>query len=73
MFLELFGIENHLIEGWSDQAREANNISLLPLASVNNILTTLHDTHVNNFVVVATKDDSNDVLTNIMHVSFHGG
>lgn len=40
---------------------------------VNDSLATLHDAHVDHFVVVAAEHDSNDVLSDVVHVTLHCG
>lgn len=69
--LELLSVEDHLVKWWGDQTREANNVCIFPDASIYNWLARAHDTHIYDFVVIATKYDTYNILSDIMDISFN--
>jgi len=68
-FLKLFGIEDHFIKRWSDKSWKTNNISFFSKTGINDWLNTAHDSHVDDSVIVASKNNTHNVFTNIMDIS----
>jgi hypothetical protein len=63
---------DHLIERGSNETRQTNDIDVLRDSGVENLLAGDHNTHVDDTVVVATKNDTNNVLSDIMDVALNG-
>src|SRR5690554_564361 len=61
----------HLLQRWGDQARETDQISSMRLGRFKNILGLNHDTKIDYLKVVALKNQADNILTNIVHVSFY--
>lgn len=73
ILLKLFGVEDHLIEGWCDKTAQAHNISVILFHAVDDGLTALHHSHVNHSVIVAAEHYPDYVLAYVVHVTFYGG
>ena len=73
MALHFFSDMGHLVERRCDEPAEADHIDLLLLRGGQDFFARNHDAEVNHFVIVATKHDANDVLSDVVHVAFDGG
>mmetsp|Transcript_19615 Transcript_19615/g.40968 ORF Transcript_19615/g.40968 Transcript_19615/m.40968 type:complete len:314 (+) Transcript_19615:1027-1968(+) len=71
--LHLFSNILHLVQRWSDQPGETDHVHLLLDGFVQDVVTWHHDAHVDHLVVVATQHHANNVLTDVVHVTLHGG
>src|SRR5579862_3220538 len=71
--LHLAGDMYHLIERWSDQAAEADHVGLFGLGAFENFFTWDHHAHVDHFIVIACENDADDVLADIVNVTFDRG
>jgi hypothetical protein len=71
--LHFAGDVNHLIERWGDEATEPNNIGFLGSGTLENFLGGHHDTHIDDFVVIAGKNHTDNVLADVMDIAFDGG
>ena len=71
--LHLTGHSGHLLEGWGDQARQANDVGIVFFGGGQDLSGGDHDAQVDHFKVVALKDHRDDVLANVMHIAFDGG
>ena len=72
LLLELFAVENHLIEWWRDQSWKTDNVCFFTFTRIDDGLAALHNAHINDFVVVAAEYDANNVLTDVMNIAFDG-
>ena len=63
----------HLFEARRDQTREANDISLFGFGARQDFGSGHHHAHVDDFEVIALKHHSDDVFTNIVHITLDGG
>mmetsp|Transcript_17649 Transcript_17649/g.35511 ORF Transcript_17649/g.35511 Transcript_17649/m.35511 type:complete len:622 (+) Transcript_17649:965-2830(+) len=71
--LHLFRDGDHLIERGRDQARAAEDVSLVVNARLQDVAGVAHHADVNNGVVVAAEHDADDILTNVVHVALDSG
>ena len=71
--LHFFGIENHLVQGRRNQPTQADDIRLIFLGGFQNTITVHHHAEIDHLVAIATEHHPYDVLTNVVHISFHGG
>ena len=71
--LHFFGNMHHLVERWSDQPREADDIRADLDGLVQNFVAGDHHAEVGDLEAVARKHDANDVFADVMHIALHGG
>ena len=71
--LHFLCIENHLVQGRRNQPTQADDIRLIFFGGFQNTITVHHHTEIDHLVAIATKHHTDDVLTNVVHISFHGG
>src|ERR1051326_8131857 len=64
---------SHFIERRRDQAAEADQVGFLVAGGFENFFSRDHDTEVYDLVVVAAKDDADDVFADVMDITFDGG
>mmetsp|Transcript_52607 Transcript_52607/g.122457 ORF Transcript_52607/g.122457 Transcript_52607/m.122457 type:complete len:302 (-) Transcript_52607:1127-2032(-) len=64
---------DHLVQRGRDEPRQPNDIDLLLDGSLQDLVTRHHHAHVDNFVVVAAEDDTNNVLADVVHITLDGG
>ena len=64
---------NHLIETWRDQTRQADDGYLVLECGLENPFAADHHAQVDHVVPIATQDNADDVLANIVNVTFDGG
>ncbi len=64
---------DHFVERRRDQAAETDDIDLFLACGFQNFLRRHHDAEINDVVVVALKNDADDVLADIVHVALHRG
>jgi len=67
--LHLAGDVDHLIERRCDQARQPDDVDLLALRRVEDRLGRDHDAEIDDVVVVAAEDDTDDVLADVVDVA----
>src|ERR1019366_1626677 len=60
---------HHLVERWSNQAAEPNHVCLLRLCTFENFLAGNHYPHVDDLVVIASEDDSDNVLADVVNIT----
>jgi hypothetical protein len=71
--LHLAGDVHHLVERWGDEAAEADHVDLVGFGALEDFFGGDHHAHVDDLVVVAGEDDADDVLADVVHVTFDGG
>ncbi len=71
--LHLFGDMHHLVERWSDQPREADDIRADLDGLVQNFVAGDHHAEVGDLEAVARKHDADDVFADVVHIALHGG
>ncbi len=71
LFLHLGSHHRHLLKRGSDQAAETYHVGLFPFHRFNDLLGGNHHAQVYDLVVIACKDDGDDVLADVMHISLH--
>mmetsp|Transcript_8675 Transcript_8675/g.31979 ORF Transcript_8675/g.31979 Transcript_8675/m.31979 type:complete len:223 (-) Transcript_8675:2499-3167(-) len=62
----------HLIQRRCDQPTQANNICLMLNTGLDDIFTGLHDAAIDDLEVVASQDNRNNILSDIVYISLHG-
>ena len=60
---------HHFVERRSDQTAQPDHVRLLRLGAFENFFARDHHTHVDDFVVVAGKNDADDVLADVVNVT----
>ena len=68
--LHLFGDVNHLIKAWRNQSRQTDHVDIVLDGFFENLVTGNHHAKVDDFVVVATKHHADNVLADIVNVTF---
>ena len=68
-----FGDMHHLVERWSDQPREADDIRADLDGLVQNFVAVDHHAEVSDLKAVAGKHDADDIFADVVHIAFHGG
>jgi hypothetical protein len=63
---------HHLVEGGRDEARQSDDVHLLPTRRVQDLLGRHHHAEIDDLVVVAGEDHADDVLADVVHVALHG-
>ena len=71
--LHLAGHMAHLIQARRDEAGDADDVGALGAGSLEYAIGGHHDTEIDDLVVVAGKDYADDILANVVHVTFGGG
>jgi len=71
--LHFFGDMHHLVQGWSDQAREADNVHLMFPGQLQDGLCRYHNPGVDHLVVVALQHHGHDIFTDIVYITFDCG
>ena len=61
----------HLSQRRGDQSAQSHSIHLMFFGCFDDILTRDHHSQVYNFIMIALKDDTHDILTDIMNISFY--
>ena len=64
---------DHLVQRRSDQARQSDHVGILADGCLENLLGRHHHTQVDHIEVVAPQHDSNNVLANVVHITFDRG
>ena len=62
---------HHFIEGRSDQTRKTNNVDVFFFGYLEDLLTWDHDAKIDDLVVVTLQNHANNVLTDIVNVTFY--
>mmetsp|Transcript_910 Transcript_910/g.1843 ORF Transcript_910/g.1843 Transcript_910/m.1843 type:complete len:236 (+) Transcript_910:1029-1736(+) len=70
---QLFRDHNHLVKRWSNESRETDDVNIILFRFLQDQFTRAHDTNVVDFEVVATENNCNDILANIMNVALYCG
>ena len=65
----LFGYRDHLVEGWRDEARQADGVGAELDRSVQDLFGRHHHAEVVDLVVVAAQHDPDDVLADVVNVA----
>jgi hypothetical protein len=63
----------HFIERRRDQAAEADDVRAFLDGGGENLVARHHDAEVGDFEAIAGQHHADDVLADVMHVTFHGG
>ena len=61
---------DHLIQGRRDQTGQPDHVCLLFSCGLQNLFARNHHTQIDHFVVIATQDDADDVLADVVHIAF---
>ena len=64
---------DHFIERWGNKTGETDDVCLLLDSGIENFITRNHHSHIDDFKAIAGEYDTDDVLSNVMHVTFDGG
>ena len=67
------GDMHHLVERWSDQAREADDIRADLDGLVQNFVAVDHHAKVGDLEAVAREHDADDVFADVVHIAFYCG
>src|SRR4051812_33892885 len=62
---------DHFGQRGRNETAQTDHVDFLFLGSVQNDLRGDHDAEIDHFVIVASEDDADNVLSNVVHVSFH--
>ena len=62
----------HFFKARSNESRQTNDIGFLSLGTCQNFGSRDHDTHVDDFKVIALKHNRDNILTDIVHIAFDG-
>ena len=60
----------HLVERRSDQPAESDHVCLFRLGAFEDLFAGHHHPHVDDFVVIAGKHDADNILANVVNVTF---
>ena len=66
------GDMNHFVQRWRDQTAQADDVDVAFARCGQDFFGRHHDTQIDHFIVVAGHHNTDDVLTDVVHVSFHG-
>ena len=64
---------HHVIERRSDEAGEADDVDIMFSRCITDLLGRDHDAKIDDGVISTSEYDSNDVLSNVMHIARNGG
>ena len=67
------GHMNHFVERWRNQAAQSDDVHSLFLCFVQDPVGRHHYTEIDDLIAVAAEYDSNDVLTNVVYITFDRG
>src|SRR6202012_2745249 len=70
--LHLRGDVHHLIERGRDQAREPDDVDLLPNGRFEDFRRRHHDAKIDDLIIVAGEHDADDVLADVVDVALDG-
>src|SRR6202012_2226563 len=70
--LHLLRHVHHLVERWGAEHRQPDEIEILTARGLENLLARNHDAEIDDLVVVALEDDTDDVLADVVHVALDG-
>ena len=62
----------HFLQRWGDQTRQADNIDFLTDGCFKNGLGCYHDAQINNFVIIAAENYTNDIFANVVYITLDG-
>ena len=62
----------HFFKARCNESRQTNHIGFLGLGTCQNFGSRDHDTHVDDFKVIALKHNRDNILTDIVHIAFDG-
>ena len=63
---------NHLIQGRCYQTAESDDVRFLLFGAFQNAGQGHHDAHVNDFVIITSEDDTDNIFADIMDIAFDG-
>ena len=70
--LHFFGQVHHFIERRRNEPTQAYRICVLLNGRLNNDLRRHHDPEVDDFVIVASQDHTNNIFADVVNVAFNG-
>src|SRR5690348_17635420 len=71
--LHFLGDVGHFFERRSDQAAQADHVSVAFAGCGKNFVSGNHHAKVDHFIIVAAEDDADDIFANVVNIAFYRG